>query len=233
MSEVAQFEVQVLNYEEVHHIPGDWTGKDVLELLSILEVDTSDAAGEADLRDLLLMGLSDMDSDASADIVLEYVFGDTMTKGVRQNLVQDLEDDRPWEQFADPTKQAGVFRAVTLLQEVFPKQFGIPDAARIRVQLSSQDKDGAAELRGAMDPALLVRLLAAGMADRSILRRLFDEAIQDGPFPEAQAIVWHLESIAAPADAQPNTTALEVYSSIQWLGPLEDVDAYQAKVVID
>jgi hypothetical protein len=149
-----------------------------------------------------------------------------MRRGVRQNLIEDLRDDRPWEDFAELRHQPGIFRAITLLQKAFPKDYGKPDIGRIELEITPQDATGLRWLSGEIDPALLLRLLAGGMEDRAILRRLFGEALAGDHFPEAEAILWRVEAASDPG-ASP--IRLILHSSLQWFAPLEDADAWTAK----
>jgi hypothetical protein len=144
-----------------------------------------------------------------------------MSSGVRQNLVDDLTDERPWEQFADLDRQSRIFSTVEFLQKAFPAEFGIPDAARVRVRIQTAGTDAIRWLRDGLPPTLVLRLLADAMDEDAVLRRLYEEKLAAPPFPEAAAILWRCTVLESDWVARPITCDLEVESSLQWLGPLQ------------
>ncbi len=153
------------------------------------------------------------------------VFGDAMRSGVRRNLAHDLPEDRPWEEFADLAQQVGIFNAVVLLQQAFPRNYGKPDAVAISVNVATASARGLAWLDAPTpDPALLLRILAAGMDDRAVLRRLFHDSLSGTQFPEAAAILWHV--VREPATA--TDRVFRMVASHQWFDPLEDREGWTA-----
>lgn len=223
----ARFRAEVLGYETVRELPDDWTPARLRSLLGQLDVDAADSS-DSDLWGLVEMGLADMDHDEAAGVVLEMVFGDDMSPGVRQNLVPDLEDEIPWDTFADITMHSRIFSALVPLQRAFPRRYGKPKAARAVVRIETTNDDAAAAL--ATSPAdLLLRIAAAGMEASSKLTRLFGEALADGPFPEAGAILWRSD-VARDADGR---FSVVLVSSEQWLGLLEDAPGWEATVRVE
>jgi hypothetical protein len=120
------FDVDVDDWQEIHSLSDTWNLPELRALLEEAEFD--DAVADADVEDMTLMALQDLGMREASDLVLRSVFGARMSSGVRQNLISELEEDRPWEQFADVEKQADIFRAVILLQKSVPNAFGTPDA---------------------------------------------------------------------------------------------------------
>jgi hypothetical protein len=217
------FEVRLSDWAEVHELPGDWGSAALRAVLEALEID---GVEESDLLDMTLMGLQDRPVDEAADLVLESLFGSEMSAGVRQNLVDDLQDEQPWQDIADLRHQRRVFTAVTLLQKAFPTRFGKPDILRVEVEIRAGDAIGRKWLAGDIDPALLLRLLAAGMPDRAVLLRLFGSSLAAAAFPEAASIVWHM---VRRESEDPEAVGLTVYSSIPWLAPLTDSTSWTAR----
>jgi hypothetical protein len=157
------FTVEVLDFEEIHSLPGTWTSERYRTLLDLMDFDDVGSIPDADLAEMAAMAAQDKGQRDAADRVLTLVFGDRMAAGVRQNLIDDLIDDRPWEQFADLDRQAGIFEAVEFLQRAFSGAFGIPDAARVRVRIAANGKHECDWLREGPKASLLLRLLAAAM----------------------------------------------------------------------
>ena len=222
--DLARFRAELVDSREVHELPDDWPPEALRALLEALEVDHADVA-DGDLWDLALMALGDLEPDDAAEVVLAQVFGGAMASGVRQNLISDLEGDRPWEEFADLSKQAGIFTAVVMLQRAFPTRFGKPDAVRVRVRIAPADADAARALRHA-DRALLLRILAPALGPRSVVTRLFDTALRGGPFPEADHILWRL----AREDEPDGAAVFTLHAALSFLESLEEAGAWEAAV---
>jgi hypothetical protein len=117
-----------------------------------------------------------------------------MRPGVRQNLVDDLQEDKPWEEFAVVAQQRGLFIAVVLLQKVFPNRYAVPDALQFRFTIRALSSAAFAGMN-APDPAWLIRLLSQGMSDTDVLNRLYEEELKAGPFTDAAGMIWHFAEL--------------------------------------
>jgi hypothetical protein len=221
MSEAGRFSVEILQWEEVHRLPDDWEPPSLRALLELAEIEGVADIGDADLLDMVIMALQDLELEQACDLTLRAVFGDRLSAGVRQNLIDDLQDDRPWEQVADPSRQSGVFTGIVLLQQAFPTRFGKPDAAHVSVRVTPKNAEAKESSRKAPDAAMVLRLLAGGMPNTAVLRRLYSDALGARSFPNARSIVWRLQV------DQGEAMTIDVHSSLQWLGSLEDAQDYE------
>lgn len=218
--ETREFEARLLDWAEIHELPDGWPAPRLLSLLARLEVE---GVSEADAPDMSLMALQDLEPDDAAEVVLEEVFGESMRAGVRQNLAHDLREERPWEEFADVAHQAGIFNAVVLLQRAFPRDHDKPDAVSITVRVTTDSEKGRGWLQAPVpDPALLMRILAGGMDDRAVLRRLFGDSLGGSSFAEARGIAWKV----LPREGAPPAFEFTLISSHQWFDPLRDAESW-------
>ncbi len=216
------FTVEVLEFEEVHTLPATWTSERYRALLDLLDFDDGDSTPDSDLAEMAAMAAQDTGQREATNRVLSFVFGDRLSAGVRQNLIDDLTEDRPWEQFADLDCQARIFETVEFLQKTFSGEFGIPDAARVRVRLTANGKHECDWLREGPKASLLLRLLAAAMDDLATLRRLYAEQVEGMKFPEAAAIIWISERHSEIENGSTYSCEVDAYSSLQWFSPLRD-----------
>jgi hypothetical protein len=219
------FQLRIDAWSEVHELPGCWPPGKLRELLVLADFD--DAVSDDEAPEMALMALQDLELQRAGELVLQVVFGDSLKSGVRQNVVDDLQDDRPWEHFAGVDKQAGLFEAVVLLQRAFPKRFGIPDALCVRLGVRATDAETSRWLREGASSALLLRLLASGMEDDAVLKRLYESELAGDDLRDADAILWRVEELERSEDDDPASCLYELYSSWQWLGPLEDREPWQ------
>ncbi|GJM44280.1 MAG: hypothetical protein DHS20C21_11220 [Gemmatimonadota bacterium] len=221
-NETREFQAQLLGWKQIHELPDGWTSGQLLSLLESLEVDD---VSENDAMEMATLALQDLETDEASDRVLEAVFGETMRRGVRQNLAHDLTEDRPWEDFAELSQQKGIFNALVLLQRAFPRDYDRPDAVSIVLRLETGSERGNTWLDASPpDPAFLLRILAGGMNDSAMLKRLFGESLRGRSFPEAGALLWQ---VSRSADAAPGRE-FTLISSHQWFDPLKDVESWTA-----
>lgn len=221
----ARFDLRILDWQEVHELPGAWPIAALREVLRLADFD--DPVADEDAADMAVMSLQDLGERKASELVLEVVFGAEMSPGIRQNLCDDLRDDRPWEQFARVDQQAGLFDAIVLLHRAFPRSFGVPDALRLRVEVRAMGSEANAVLRRPPTPAFMLRLLAGGMDDDAVLKRLYEDDLAGERFPDAPGIAWRIEAVPS-GDPDTAERVFDIHSSLQWLGPLEDIETWQA-----
>ena len=220
--ESREFQAQLLSWKQVHALPDGWPVGQLHFLLALLDVD---GVSDEEALDMAVLALQDRDHDEAAELVLETVFRESMRPGLRRSLSHDLTDERPWEDFADIEQQAGIFNAIVLLQQAFPNEYDVPDAVSVVVRLDTASEKGRAWLGAPEpDPALMVRILADGMDDHAVLKRLFAESLRGSRFEEARSILWHLSRTAAIETAFDFT----LVSSHQWFDPLKNLDNWAA-----
>lgn len=222
-------EAEVLAYCEIHELPGDWALDALQSLLTDLEIDTA-GVPESDLLDLVMMAVGDLEPQEAGVAVLRTVFGDRMSAGIRANLASDLQEDRPWEEFADLSFQAGIFTATVLLQKSLPKLYGMPDATRAEVAFTAPTPQEA-KLVSDLASDQLVRALAPGLGARSIVARLYEEGLRSGPFPEAEHILWRRNVCEDPND--PRRMVLTITGAHSFLADLKDAHPWQVEIDLD
>jgi len=219
------FDVTVKGLKKIYDLPGSWSEADYRNLLGELEIDgVGDLAG-SDLFDVLLMALQDLEPEQAGERVLAYKLRHRVSRGVRDNIVQDLlEGQRAWEENPNLYLHADIFAACLLLHAAFPRVYAEPDMMRLDLHLWAAGSAGKALLAAPPEAAFVTRLLADGMSEKSILERLFDEQLAGRDFPEAEGIVWRAEFSELSADG--SEALLTVYSSRHWLQALADVDDF-------
>ncbi len=226
------FDVSVLGLKKIYDMPGTWNDTDYRNLLSGFEVDDVDELSGGDLLEILMMVLQDLGPEDAGETILEYKLSNHVTKGVRQNIVQDLlEGQRAWEETADIYLHADIFAACVLLKQAFPKVFPRPDLLQLRLQLIATGSSGRTIISLEPEAAFVARVLADGMSENSILERLFDEQLAGNSFPEAEGMVWQSGFSECSADGK--SALLTVYSSEHWLESMEDIGDFPSNAYND
>jgi hypothetical protein len=211
-------QVTILSVSEVHTLTDAWGNDSLRKLLELAEVDDLGDIAEGDLLDMSLMALQDLGNQKAGELVLEVVFGDSMRPGVRQNLVDDLQENEPWNDFAEVSQQRGIFVAVCLLHKAFPTRYGTPDALELRVKIQPLASSGAAALE-APRADWLIRLLARGMSEHAIVHRLYSAELKSGEFKDAPGLIWDCEPVDDP-DGTDTSRTFDITASAQLFNTL-------------
>lgn len=212
----------VESLETISELPGYWTPENLAKLLDRLEFEDRENVSEDQLRDYAIMALQDLDCADAARALIDITLGSSLSEGKKQNISEEMEAERLWEEYPDLSCHEPIFNAQTLLATAFPSA-QTPETYRIVASLTGKDAATQAYLKSlpnhAPPEALIVRCFAAASPDSAILNRLFEDQITGGNFPEAEHLVWQI--LASPA-ASGTGLSLTLYSPIRWSKPLEE-----------
>ena len=222
MMKTLMYQVEVKSFKEVHELPGGWTNEDFLNLLNELEYDDAQSIAPEELKDMAIMALSDLEPDEAALAVINYRLADQLNKGQKQNLVEELYEDRLWEEYSNINLHKEIFNVSCMLYWAFPKKFQQPDIAHVVLHITNEKHLDRAVLER---PEFLCRLLNDGMDEHNIMYRLFDEKLQGNAFPEAQSIIWK----ADVTDYTENSAVLHIHTALQWVDELKNTRSYDSK----
>jgi hypothetical protein len=223
------FTVERLSFDTLSELPGSWTNQDYLKLLHLMTYDNPEEIEPAELKAMCLMALADLEPTEAAQLVLGYLFADELTTGQAENLAHQMLTEKLWEENPQLDQHQGFFKATQLLYEAYNGKFPRTEAVRFQVQLTADDAESLALLTSPQPAAPLLRLLAPGMPDNTLLKRLFHDQLASTSFPEAPHIIWQLRTITQ----QDATLVLEVVSSAYWLDDFKYADTYAATTQAD
>ncbi|MCB1121419.1 MAG: hypothetical protein KJT03_07715 [Verrucomicrobiae bacterium] len=224
------FELEVVSVDIVHELPNTWTNEDCRALLDALEFGDASDISDDQLREYAVMALQDLEDDKAAGILLNHVFGDKLSAGKKQNLADEMTDERPWEEYPDLSCHEPIFNAQYLLHQAYP-QAQQPEIHKVVVILSSLNQPAELYLQ-AHDPetagnsipeALIVRCLAVALPEQSILFRLFEDQLTGTvKFSEAEHILWHVYPKKLPSEGDRlQRYELTLYCPVRWTGGLK------------
>jgi hypothetical protein len=214
------FKVEILSFNTITELPGSWETTDYLALLNSMDYANPEEIKESELKEMCLMALTDYEPAESAKIVLDYVIQDRLTDGQIENLSHEILTEKLWEEYPELSLHPDLFRATQLLYQAYNGKFPRTEAVQFQMKITgdiSVFEESAA--------APVVRLLAAGMSDHSLIHRLFADQIAGTIFREAESILWQLNTITIEADS----VTYEVVSSSYWLDEIKYADSYEAE----
>lgn len=224
-----KFDVTLTTYQQVSSIAGGWNAELFRKLLQSLDCDSDDATTETELHELVVMCLQDLEIADAAKLVLNVQLGGALSVGQIQNLSEEFADEKHWEHYADQSLHERLFHVGSLMYEAFEREIDKPDAVRLEVEMSALNQEAKDILKQPLHESFIVRLLADGMPESSVLHRLFDEQLAGKPFAEAEYIIWIINPLASAA----SVAKVEIFSSCHWLDPLKRVEQYQSTAAPD
>ncbi|WP_324671831.1 hypothetical protein [Hymenobacter sp. GOD-10R] len=222
------FTVERLSFDTLSELPGSWQPQDYKALLLKTGYDNPEELAPDELKAMCLMALADLEPAEAAQLVLEHIFEEQLTAGQIENLAHQMLTEKLWEENPQLEQHEGFFKATQLLYTAYNGKFPRADAVQFQVQLTTEDPNGFS-LFDAQPEAPFLRLLAQGMPDNALLKRLFHEQLEGSSFPEASAIIWQLR-LGMRAE---KSAVFEIVSSAYWLDDFKYADSYQATAQAD
>ena len=221
---MSQFKVNILSFEQIKELPGSWEKSDLVNLLSAMDYDNPAEIKDSELKEMCMMSLTDFEPEESAKIVLDYTIAGRLTEGQIENLSHEILTEKLWEEYPELPLHPDLYRSTQLLYDAYNGKFPRPEAVQFTIEIN-----GDVTIFEENPEAPIVRLLAAGMSDRSLIHRLFSDQIEGDRFAEAKDILWQLKKVSGDQ----NAVTYEIVSSAYWLDEIKYADSYEAETHAD
>lgn len=221
---MSQFKVKVLSFSQIQELPGSWEKSDLINLLNAMDYDNASEIKDSELKEMCMMSLTDFEPGEAAKIVLDYTIADRLTDGQIQNLSHEILTEKLWEEYPELHLHPDLFRSTQLLYDAFNGKFPRAEAVRFSIEI-----EGDVTIFDKNPEAPILRILAAGMSDRSLVKRLFSDQLEGDRFEEAKDILWQLNLVSRSETA----VTYDIVSSEYWLGDIKYTDSYEAEAHAD
>lgn len=218
-----KFAVEVLSFTTIQELPDSWTSDDYKALLINMDYENPNEIPQAELKEMCLMSITDLEPSDAAKLVLEYLDQDLLTDGQIENLSHQMLTEKLWEENPKLNLHVSFFKATQLLYEAYNGKFPRAEAVRFQLKIIAQNPDSLA-IFDQNPKAPVLRLLAQGMSDRSLVNRLFSDQLEGTSFPEAENIIWKLDIPEKDA----NAIVFDIVSSAYWLDDIKYANNYEA-----
>lgn len=222
-----RYSVEKLKDSIIGELPDGWTPQKHRDLLDEMDIDGISDSSPEELKEMCMMSLTDNDPEDAAKIVLKYLFPGRLNSGQIDNISNEMLDEKIWEEYPKLSLHEDFFNATSLLHDAFNGSFPTPKAVSFQVKVTAKDE---ADLEVFSDnvETPLIRLLAQGMPETTLINRLFDEKLIDGPFEEAADIVWQVTKAQKGVEI-----SFDVISSLYWFQDIEEVGAFETELEIE
>lgn len=218
-----KFAVEVLSFATIQELPDSWTNEDYKALLIKMDYENPDEITQAELKEMCLMSITDFEPAEAAKLVLEYLDQDLLTDGQIENLSHQMLTEKLWEENPKLDLHVSFFKATQLLYEAYNGKFPRAEAVQFQLKITTQNPDSLS-IFDQNPQAPILRILAQGMSDRSLVNRLFEDQLQGASFPEAENIIWKLDVLEKDA----NGMVVDIVSSAYWLDDIKYANNYEA-----
>lgn len=221
------FSINPISYKVIGELPNAWTQNDYKQLLDLMDYGDTTGLDPKELKEMCLLSLSDNEPEDAAKIILEYIFSDRLNSGQIDNISNEMIEEKIWEEYAELSMHEEFFNATQILYEAYNGKFPHPEAVIIHVNITPKNTKSKAVLDHDIE-ANLIRLLAAGMPDNTLIKRLFEEQLNGAKFPDAKDIIWQFKKEPLEGDGY----HLEIISSTYWLHDFKYIEDYEAELVV-
>lgn len=215
---MSSYEINILSFSTINALPNSWDDSDYLALLSKMDYDNPEEIQPSDLKEMCMMSLTDFEPNDAAEIVLDYLAADQLSKGQIENLAHQMVTEKLWEENPNLSLHQIFFSATQLLHDAFNGTFPRTEAVQFLVKVG-----GDISIFEENPAPAIIRVLAPGMSDRSLINRLFSEQLEGTKFEEAKDMLWQLNTI----EKSDSAVTFEIVSSAYWFDDIKYADKYE------
>ena len=216
-----RYKIEIKNIETIDEIENYWTNEDYLKLLEKFDYPDASVADKASLRELLFMAITDFEPKEAAVIVLEHKLSDHLSDGQIQQISIDMLIDKVCEEYREIGLHATLFHINQLLFKAYNGKFPNSKATVIYCKINPLEGD----VNEKLSKENVLKLFSNGLSESNIIKRLFDHAMHDNaPFPEAEDVLWDLET--------KDNSNFKLTTSEYWLNK-EDIKASEFEGIVE
>ena len=186
-----KYQVVIKRIDTVNEVEGYWSDEDLIQLLDKFNYPDGATAEKKNLPELLEMAISDYEPSEAAEIVLHYKFSEELNEGQIQQIAHNMLIDKVCEEYPEIQMQGRLFHVNQLLFKAYNGKFPNAKASVVHLSMVPEEDNGGKILT----KENVLKLLNNGLSDRNLIKRLFnDQLMQNIPFPEAEGIIWELNT---------------------------------------
>jgi hypothetical protein len=182
--------IEIKSIYSIDEIPNYWTNEDYIALLDAFGFEDGKSIKPENLQEMLFMAIGDFEANEAAQIILNYKLSNDLNAGQIEQISNEMLIDKVCEEYPEIHMQGRLFHVNQLLFKAYNGKF--PNTKASVVHFSMTPTNGEVKELRAED---ILKLLNNGLSDRNLIKRLFeDQMTQNIPFPEAEGIIWELNT---------------------------------------
>lgn len=184
-----KYQVTINNIQTIEESNTYWSTEDYVALLAEYGFPDAKSRDNKELRELLFMAISDYEPNEAAVILLTYKLSEELSEGQIEQISNDMLLDKVCEEYPVIKLHAPLFHCNQLLHHAYNGKFPNAKALVLKCKITSDEK-------GELTKEQFLKIMNNGLAEATLIKRLFDEPMTtDAPFPDAEGIVWELNTV--------------------------------------
>ncbi|PKP26564.1 MAG: hypothetical protein CVU03_03235 [Bacteroidetes bacterium HGW-Bacteroidetes-2] len=183
-----QYTIKINSLKAVDELENAWKDSDYTILLKLFGYAEAEQINKNEIKDYLYMAIADYEPNEAAALVLEYKLSEELVEGQIDNLSHEMTREKVSENYSDIFLHQALFNVNQLLYKAYNGKFPLTKATIINFEIQG---DEATEI----SKEIAVQALSAGLSSSNLLHRLLEDQLQGKTaFPEAEGIIWNLQS---------------------------------------
>ena len=200
-----KFNITIKNVKTVEEITDYWQNQDYIYLLEQFNYPDAKTVNPENLKEMLLMAITDFETNEAAGIILTYKLSERLNEGQIAQISNDMLIDKVSEEYPEIDLHYDLFNINQLLFKAYNGKF--PNAKATVLDFSMVSKDGYDK---EITKEIVLKSFNKGISDGNLIKRLFEEQLTtDKEFKEAEAVLWELN--------KKNVTDFTLITSEYWL----------------
>lgn len=181
--------IEIKSIYAIDEIPNYWTTEDYIALLDAFGFEDGKSLNPEGLFEMLQMAISDFEPNEAAKIILAYKLSNDLSEGQIDQISNDMLIDKVCEEYPEIHLHKHLFSINQLLFKAYNGIFPNAKASSIKFSVANNEI-------GVLSKSYVLKAFNNALNDSNLIRRLFDDAMTtENDFPDAESIVWELNSV--------------------------------------
>jgi hypothetical protein len=184
-----KYSLKINSVKTVDELGDSWNNTDLTELLKKFEYPDAEKVKPEELKDFLLMAITDFEPREAAALMLDYKLSETLNQGQIDNLSQEMLREKVSENYSDIYIHKHLFAINQMLYKAYNGKFPFAKAVIVEFEMKAENDETV------ITKELALKALRIGLSESNLMNRLFKEQLDgNAPFPEAEGILWYLQN---------------------------------------
>lgn len=180
--------IEIKSIYAIDEIPNYWTTEDYIALLDAFGFEDGKSLNPEGLFEMLQMAISDFEPNEAAKIILAYKLSNDLSEGQIDQISNDMLIDKVCEEYPEIHLHKHLFSINQLLFKAYNGIFPNAKASSIKFSVANNEI-------GVLSKSYVLKAFNNALNNSNLIRRLFDDAMTtENDFPDAESIVWELNS---------------------------------------